>query len=217
MPNRYSRWFKKPIWRRRAASSASSSAQYVAPCAPLSPPTADSQAARPSTEATSIVTEFTKQPTLTISTSERLWNAVYDSLETDNAELVILYIKTLEIVLGVNLGVAPDANISAELYNPTKLQIYIRRLVEEGRAKISRVSKITNGVGDVADFILSVKGIIDLAKDIYRDKIKLACRRDLCVVDPQYDIERIEKSKDKLLDDVYKWILRTPEYIAFTN
>jgi hypothetical protein len=30
-------------------------------------------------------------------------------------------------------------------------------------------------------------------------------------------MERIEKSKDELLDDVYKWILRTPEYVAFTN
>ena len=33
----------------------------------------------------------------------------------------------------------------------------------QGRAKISRASKITNGVGDVAGFVLSVKGIIDLA------------------------------------------------------
>lgn len=65
-------------------------------------------------------TEFTKQSTPTISTSERLWNAAYDSLETDNAELVMLYMKTLEIVLGANLGVAPDAIISAELHNPTK-------------------------------------------------------------------------------------------------
>ena len=95
--------------------------------------------------------------------SERLWNAAYDSLETDNAELVMSYMKTLETVLGANPGVAPNTNISAELYNPTKRQMHIRKLVEEGRAKISRASKITNGVGDIADFVLSVKGIIDLA------------------------------------------------------
>ena len=35
--------------------------------------------------------------------------------------------------------------------------------MEEGQAKISRASKITNGVGDVAGFVLSVKGLIDLA------------------------------------------------------
>ena len=95
--------------------------------------------------------------------SERLWDAAYDSLETDNAELVMLYVKTLETVLGANPGAAPDTNISAELNNPTKRQMYMRRLVEEGQVKISRVSKITNGVGDVAGFVLSAKGIIDLA------------------------------------------------------
>ena len=61
---------------------------------------------------------------------------------------VISYMKTLEMVLGANLGVAPDTNISADLYNPTKRQMHMRRLVEEGRTKISRTSKITNGVGD---------------------------------------------------------------------
>ena len=95
--------------------------------------------------------------------SERLWNAAYDSLETDNAELVMSYVKTLETVLGANPGVAPDTNISAELHNPAKRQMHMRRLVEEGQAKISRASKITNGVGDVAGFILLAKGIIDLA------------------------------------------------------
>jgi hypothetical protein len=34
------------------------------------------------------------------------------------------------------------------------------------------------------------------------------CRRDLRVVDPQHDMDRIEKRKDELLDDAYKWILR---------
>jgi len=47
--------------------------------------------------------------------------------------------------------------------------------------------------------------------------VEAECRRDLRVVDPQHDMERIEKSKDELLDDAYKWILRTPEYAAFTN
>ena len=71
--------------------------------------------------------------------------------------------KTLETILGANTGVAPDTNISAELHNATKRQMHMRRLVEEGQAKISTASKITNGVGDVAGFVLSAKGIIDLA------------------------------------------------------
>ncbi|KAH6623588.1 hypothetical protein F5144DRAFT_606071 [Chaetomium tenue] len=322
-------------------------------------PPAASQALPPALPAESAPnpspTESTEQPTPVLSVSERLWNAAYDSLETDNAELVVSYLKTLETVLGANPGITPDTDISAEFHDPTKRQMHMRRLVEEGRAKISRASKITNGVGDVADILLSVKGIIDLAvqsvpqaalpwagvcvglqmlrnpaqatksnlagvarvisrmdwycaltehllnknniagdcdlqavldqlegtvvelykalllyqmknaeaivqndtaqffqeqtrtflgvlvsrakemearlgdihqtlqdfislqKDAYRDKIESACRRDLRVVDPQHDMERIEKNKDELLDDAYKWILRTPEYTAFTS
>ncbi|KAH6622752.1 hypothetical protein F5144DRAFT_517211, partial [Chaetomium tenue] len=353
-------------------------------------PPAASQALPPALPAESAPnpspTESTEQPTPVLSVSERLWNAAYDSLETDNAELVVSYLKTLETVLGANPGITPDTDISAEFHDPTKRQMHMRRLVEEGRAKISRASKITNGVGDVADFVLSVKGIIDLAvqsvpqaalpwtgvcvglqmlrnpaqamksnlaglahvisrmdwycaltehllnkknvatgkdiqavlrqlersivelykallqyqmksvcsyyhnqmleflrgmvnlddwdvdlklvtdaeatvqndaaqsfqeqtkislgklvehaegmerrlgdirqdirdfislqKDARRDDIESACRRDLRVVDPQHDMERIEKSKDELLDDAYKWILHTPEYTAFTN
>ena len=39
----------------------------------------------------------------------------------------------------------------------------MKKLVEEGQAKVSTPSKITKGVGDVAQFILSAKGMIDLA------------------------------------------------------
>lgn len=85
--------------------------------------------------------------------SERLWNAAYDSLETDNAEFVMSYVKTLEKVLGANSSVAPDTNISAKLHNPTKRQMDVR-LVEEGQAKTPREYKITNGVGDVVGFVL---------------------------------------------------------------
>ncbi|VBB75876.1 Putative Vegetative incompatibility protein [Podospora comata] len=63
----------------------------------------------------------------------------------------------------------------------------------------------------------TLQDFISVQKDTHRDKTESACRRDLRVVDPQHDMERIEKSKDELLDDVYKWILRTQEYAAFTN
>ena len=43
------------------------------------------------------------------------------------------------------------------------------------------------------------------------------CLQDLYIVDPQDDMEKIEKNKDKLLDGAYKWILDTKEYAAFTN
>jgi hypothetical protein len=108
-------------------------------------------------------TESIEQPTPDISVSERLWNEAYDSLESDNTELVISYVKTLETVLGTNPGVAPDTNISAELRNWTKRQIHMRRLVEEGQAKIFRPSKITTKIGDGASYVLWFKNIIDLA------------------------------------------------------
>ncbi|EAQ91099.1 hypothetical protein CHGG_03034 [Chaetomium globosum CBS 148.51] len=410
-PKSWKKWLKKPFGRRRVASPAPSATLSTESCAPSSPSAAAAKAAQPRTDARvpndhqppaasqalppalpaepapkPPPTECTDPPTPTLSVSERLWNAAYDSLETDNAELVASYLKTLETVLGANPGITPDTDISAEFHDPTKRQMHMRRLVEEGRAKISRASKITNGVGDVADFVLSVKGIIDLAvqsvpqaalpwagvcvglqmlrnpaqamksnlaglahvisrmdwycaltehllnkknvatgkdiqavlrqlersivelykallqyqmksvcsyyhnqmleflrgmvnlddwdvdlklvtdaeatvqndaaqffqeqtkislgklvehaegmerrlgdirqdirdfislqKDARRDDIESACRRDLRVVDPQHDMERIEKSKDELLDDAYKWILRTPEYTAFTS
>ncbi len=47
------------------------------------------------------------------------WNAAYDSLETENAELV------LSAVFRANPGVAPDTKISAELHGSTRRQIQI--------------------------------------------------------------------------------------------
>ncbi|KAL2131012.1 hypothetical protein VTI74DRAFT_5671 [Chaetomium olivicolor] len=62
-----------------------------------------------------------------------------------------------------------------------------------------------------------IRDFISLQKNARRDDIESACRRDLRVVDPQHDMQRIEQSKDVLLDDAYQWILRTPEYAGFTN
>ena len=39
----------------------------------------------------------------------------------------------------------------------------MRKLVEQGRARIATAYKITKGVGDVAKFVLSAKAMIDLA------------------------------------------------------
>ncbi|KAI3337073.1 hypothetical protein HD806DRAFT_26405 [Xylariaceae sp. AK1471] len=324
-----------------------------------------------------------------VSASERLWNAAYDSLEKDDAELVGSYVKTLEQVLGGETHELSAADLSAKLKDPTTRQMHMRELVQKGQEKISKASRITNGVGEVADFILSAKTMIDtvlqsvpqaapaalpwagvclglqmlrnpahatnsnlagishvisrmdwycaltehllkkenivagndfdavlrqlkervtelykalllyqmksvcsyyrnqglvflrgmlnlddwdgdlkcvtdaemavrddaaqyfqqwtktslvklvkhaegmetrlgdiyqtlqdfisLQKDARKDDMEAACRRGLRVVDPQHDMMRIENSKDELLDDAYKWILRTPEYTAFTT
>jgi hypothetical protein len=76
-------------------------------------------------------------------------------------------VETLTTVLKAEK--APDnsvsvaSDVSTELKDPTKRQMHMKKLVEEGQAKVSTASKITMGVGNVAQFILSAKGMIDLA------------------------------------------------------
>ncbi|KAH6854663.1 hypothetical protein B0I37DRAFT_362728 [Chaetomium sp. MPI-CAGE-AT-0009] len=62
-------------------------------------------------------------------------------------------------VLGVDHGTDP----SAELKDATQRQMHMRELVEKGQAKISTPSRVTETVSDVAQFILTVKPIIDAA------------------------------------------------------
>lgn len=115
------------------------------------------------------LTEPTVQQTPALSTSQRLWNDAYDSLEHDNdtAKLVKAYVKTLTKVLEADTAPSTStsgpSDVSTELKDSTKRQMYMKKLVEEGRAKVFTASKITKGVGDVAQFILSAKGMIDLA------------------------------------------------------
>ncbi|KAK0755967.1 LOW QUALITY PROTEIN: hypothetical protein N5P37_011520, partial [Trichoderma harzianum] len=94
-----------------------------------------------------------------------LWNAAYDSLkeDADTAELVTSYVKALTTILGTKPDIVSGADISADLKDPTMRHIFMKKLVEEGLAKISTPSKITKGVGDVAQFIISAKGLIDAA------------------------------------------------------
>ncbi|RYP41354.1 hypothetical protein DL768_010511 [Monosporascus sp. mg162] len=213
---------------RRAPSPAPSATQLTGPYAPPFLSAADAQATRPGTNAKTTncyqpaaasqtppptlpvepqpkpaVTESTKHPTFTLSASQRLWNAAYNSLEVEDAKLIGSYIKTLEKVLGGGTDKPSATDFSAKLKDPTARQMHMKKLVQKGQEKISKASRITTGVGEVADFILSAKEMVDL-KDARRDDIKSACRRDLRVVDPQHDMERIEKNKDELLDDAYK-------------
>ena len=152
-------------------ASSSNAAQEQVPPSVL--PATDTQAglagAGPRAKEPQQLTESTVQQTPVLSTSQRLWNDAYDSLENgnDTAELVKSYMKTLATVLKAEK--APDtsasraSDVSAAPKDPTERQMHMKKLVEEGQAKVSTASKITKGVGDVAQFILSAKGMIDLA------------------------------------------------------
>jgi hypothetical protein len=87
-------------------------------------------------------TELAAQQTQAISTSQRLWNEAYDSLENDNnnAGLVKAYVNTLTMFLKAEK--APDnsasgsIDVSAALKDPTKRQMHMRKLVEDSQTKI---------------------------------------------------------------------------------
>ncbi|KAJ4864454.1 WD domain, g-beta repeat domain-containing protein [Trichoderma breve] len=100
-----------------------------------------------------------------LSKSQRLWNTAYDSLEEDEdtAGLVTSYVKTLTTVLEARPDIVSGAGAPANLKDPTMRQMFMKKLVEGGLAKISTPSKLTKGMGDVAQFIISAKGSIDAA------------------------------------------------------
>lgn len=97
--------------------------------------------------------------------SQRLWNAAYDNLKKgdDTAELVGSYVKTLTKVLEAEHEIPSGTDVTAELEDPAKRQMFMRKRVEKGRAKVAKASKITKGVGDFVEAILSVKPMADLA------------------------------------------------------
>jgi hypothetical protein len=167
--------------------SKASSILTTEPCIPPSPSAADAQATRPSTDMRvtgthqsiaalptphltppvepppkPATTETAEQPTPSLSVSERMWNAAYDSLEADDADLVGSYVKTLEKVLGGKNCEPSAADLSAKLKDPTNRQKHMRELVQKGQEKVSRATTITTRVGDVADFILSAKEMVNL-------------------------------------------------------
>ncbi len=94
-------------------------------------------------------------------TSQKLWNTAYDSLESggDSAKLVRAYIK----ILTTELATDADADADASIEDPAERQRYMRKLVHDGQVKVAAAAKITKGLGEVAHFVRSAKGMIDLA------------------------------------------------------
>ncbi|KAK0628670.1 hypothetical protein B0T17DRAFT_523403 [Bombardia bombarda] len=110
-----------------------------------------------------------------------------------------------------DLGLATDAEAVVQ----KDAAQYAQELTKASLAVLADdAKKMEKRLGDIHQ---DIQDLISLQKDIRRDDIESACRRDLCVVDPQHDMKRIEETKDELLDDAFKWILRTPNFAAFTN
>ncbi|OAQ74440.1 Vegetative incompatibility protein HET-E-1 [Purpureocillium lilacinum] len=79
---------------------------------------------------------------------------------------------------------------------------------------LNRAQEMQRLLGDIQQ---TLQDFVVQQKAVRRDDVEAACRRDLCVVDPQHDMERIQSNKDDLFEDAYKWILQTDEYTTFTN
>lgn len=54
-------------------------------------------------------------------------------------------------------------DVEAEMKDPCRRQMFMKKLVEEGRGKHSTSTKVLEGVGEAARFILSSKEIVDFA------------------------------------------------------
>ncbi|KAK9769765.1 putative NACHT domain-containing protein [Seiridium cardinale] len=89
------------------------------------------------------------------SISQSLWNDAYDILVNDQdksvGDLVEAYVATLSKVLAD--GDTPD--IPAKLHHREMRQAYMLKLVRDGQAKVATRSKVMNGVGEVAKFMVS--------------------------------------------------------------
>lgn len=110
-------------------------------------------------------TESTGQPPRSLSISQRFWNRAYDDLKKDDdtAKLIGSYIKTLTEVLEAEHKIPSGTDTKAELEDPAKRQEFMTMLVEKGKAKVAKASKITTRVGDFVEAILLVKPIGDWA------------------------------------------------------
>jgi hypothetical protein len=111
-----------------------------------------------------------------LSLSQKLWNDAYDRFEKDEDKLIIAYVKALtkflddEEATNTSTAGASDVasdkdlkvkkttevsgagtiDLSAELKDRTKRQMYMEKLAENGKAKVATSSKVTKGVGAAA-------------------------------------------------------------------
>jgi N-terminal domain of NWD NACHT-NTPase/NACHT domain len=94
-----------------------------------------------------------------------------------------------------------------EKYNKIKAEELSTHLVE-------LTSRTEGLLGDIRQ---DLREFIDQQQKIQAESTNKECLRDLRVVNPQDDMNRIEDEKEELVFDAYKWILEDKKYAAFTD
>jgi hypothetical protein len=104
-----------------------------------------------------------------LSIQQSIWNDAYDHLDQDKetSGIVKAYVNILVTVLAgrnaSDLSASGADDVSVKLKDPAERQKFMKSIVKQGLAKASTASKIVKNAGNVADAILSVKEVVDLA------------------------------------------------------
>ncbi|KAK5055224.1 hypothetical protein LTR84_012974 [Exophiala bonariae] len=124
----------------------------------------DRSASAPAEPATQIAIEPIEEPA---NLSQTLWDAAYEIIESEHADLMKNYLSVLRKFLETGKTVEqitlPDAlELSAKLNKKVDRQAYMAQLVKTGKSKIERSSKVSLVVGTLAGGILKLQPLIDV-------------------------------------------------------
>ncbi|KAK2593122.1 hypothetical protein QQS21_009171 [Conoideocrella luteorostrata] len=92
-------------------------------------------------------------------------------------------------------------------YNTQSSLERLSELMQHGDKMQSTLGNIHQ---DLQDFISAQKEKVTDDKDS-------ACLRDLFLVDPMQELDRLERKKDKLIDIAFSWVMGTKEFSSFSN
>ncbi len=90
--------------------------------------------------------------------------------------------------------------------------------IEEKNLLIQLVKRGEDAQSRLGDIHQTLQDFVSQLKQMRlddQDRQDRQCLRDLFLVDPQDDLEKIEMKKDTLYDGAYQWILGTDEYASF--
>jgi hypothetical protein len=125
------------------------------------------------------------------------FNFVFQLAKWDDWDAALNSVKEAEARLQVDF----DLHIKADANN------YLKRFAE-------CAEEIKACLGNID---MTLKRFIDLQEKFHENDKNMECLHQLCVVNPRDDMSRIERHKEALLRNVYKWFLSSTEFDSFTT